>query len=262
MAYRRSIVSMKSETMNATTEPNGATTTSPEQAAQWLQQGKLLAYPTESVWGIGCDAYNQQAVEQILAIKNRPSEKGMIVVTDSIERIRPLLQQLPQSRQQQIIASWSTRASEENAAHTQQAHTWLLPLKTAEFSATTEADHEDTNTQDIGAHKANASKAHDPHQPGNEALVPYWITGKHDSIAVRVIAHPLIAQLCQQMVSSANPYGLVVSTSCNPSGDSPAKSFEQAYAYFGQDIAYLQGETLGYVLPSQISDASSGQVIR
>lgn len=224
--------------MNSTIEPNGAITTSPEQAANWLKQGQLLAYPTESVWGIGCDAYNQAAVEQILAIKNRPSEKGMIVVTDSIERIKPLLQQLSQQRQQQIIASWSQQENDEIGANSRQAHTWLLPLQEDRFK--------------------NQSK------PNNQlqAEVPYWITGKHDSIAIRVIAHPLIVQLCEQMVSSTNPYGLIVSTSCNPSGETPAKSFEQAYAYFGQDIAYLQGETLGYILPSQISDASSGQVIR
>ncbi len=224
--------------MNCNIKPNGATTTSSEQAANWLKQGQLLAYPTESVWGIGCDAYNQDAVEQILAIKNRPREKGMIVVTDSIERIRPLLQQLPQQRQQQIIASWSQQTSDEISANKRQAHTWLLPLKQAQFR--------------------------DQSKPDNQvkAEVPYWITGKHDSIAVRVISHPLIAQLCERMVSSSNPYGLIVSTSCNPSGEAPAKSFEQAYAYFGQDIAYLQGETLGYVLPSQISDALSGQVIR
>ena len=224
--------------MNSTIEPNGAITTSPEQAANWLKQGQLLAYPTESVWGIGCDAYNQAAVEQILAIKNRPSEKGMIVVTDSIERIKPLLQQLPQQRQQQIIASWSQQASDEIDANSRQAHTWLLPLQEDRFK--------------------------NQRKPNNQlqAEVPYWITGKHDSIAIRVIAHPLIAQLCEQMVSSTNPYGLIVSTSCNPSGETPAKSFEQAYAYFGQDIAYLQGETLGSILPSQISDALSGQVIR
>ena len=73
-------------------------TTEIEQAAQWLQQGKLLAYPTESVWGIGCDAYNEEAVNQILTIKNRPAEKGMIVVTDNIDRVRPLIDQLPVQR--------------------------------------------------------------------------------------------------------------------------------------------------------------------
>ncbi len=42
------------------------------QAAKWLKEGQLLAYPTESVWGIGCDAYDEVAVQRILDIKQRP----------------------------------------------------------------------------------------------------------------------------------------------------------------------------------------------
>ena len=67
-----------SQNMNNSTVFN-----SPAEASQWLKQGNLLAYPTESVWGIGCDAYDEQAVKAILAIKNRPINKGMIVATDS-----------------------------------------------------------------------------------------------------------------------------------------------------------------------------------
>ena len=95
-----------------------------------------------------------------------------------------------------------------------------------------------------------------------DPVIPYWITGKHDSIAVRVINHPLIAQLCKKMVSDSNPYGLIVSTSCNPSGQAPAVTFEQAYAYFKEDIGYLQGDTLGYTLPSQIREGLTGDIIR
>ena len=54
------------------------------QAAHWLNQGQLLAYPTESVWGIGCDPFDKSAVQQLLTIKQRPQDKGMIVVTDSV----------------------------------------------------------------------------------------------------------------------------------------------------------------------------------
>jgi len=97
--------------------------------------------------------------------------------------------------------------------------------------------------------------------------IPSWITGAHDSVAVRVIAHPLIQQLCAQVVSVSNPYGFIVSTSCNPSGQPPALSLAQAQGYFinsefAQQVAYLQGDTLGYELPSQIHDALTGQVIR
>ena len=72
---------------NSTPRINLFTTDTVKQAAEWLQAGKLLAYPTESVWGIGCDPFNELAVQQLLAIKQRPIDKGMIVVTDRAVRI-------------------------------------------------------------------------------------------------------------------------------------------------------------------------------
>ena len=73
---------------------------------QFLQAGNLLAYPTEAVWGIGCDPFNETAVKQILAIKQRPIEKGMIVITGDIAHIQPFLQPLPQQVVNTIAASW------------------------------------------------------------------------------------------------------------------------------------------------------------
>ena len=207
------------------------TTNSVIQAASWLKEGRLLAYPTESVWGIGCDPFNQQAVMQLLTIKQRSIEKGMIVVTDSPSRISALLESLTVLERQTVLNSW--QADSINAT-IKQAHTWLLPI-----------------SQNL------------------PIAIPSWITGAHNSIAVRVIDHPLVKQLCAQMVSVSNPYGFIVSTSCNPSGQSPALSLSEAQNYFSndstylnQDIGYLQGETLGYQLPSQIGDALTGQIIR
>lgn len=51
-----------------------------EQCLQVLQQGGLLLYPTDTVWGIGCDATNEEAVKKIYAIKKRQDEKAMIVL--------------------------------------------------------------------------------------------------------------------------------------------------------------------------------------
>ena len=198
------------------------------EAARWLQKGQLLAYPTESVWGIGCDPFNQQAVEQLLAIKQRPLEKGMIVVTDSVSRLKMLLNSLNEDQRQQVLVSW--RNDTDSDVNSKQAHTWLLPLS-----------------------------------ENLPVSIPAWITGAHHSVAVRVIDHPLVQQLCRQVVSVHNPYGFVVSTSCNPSGQPPALTLSQAQAYFSdsnEQVGYLKGETLGYQLPSQISNARTGQVIR
>ena len=200
------------------------------EAAHWLQQGQLLAYPTESVWGIGCDPFNQQAVKQLLAIKQRPLEKGMIVVTDSVSRLTALLSNLNDEQRQLVLDSWCSDSDADYDVDSQQAHTWLLPLS-----------------------------------ENLPVSIPAWITGAHHSVAVRVIDHPLVQQLCRQVVSVHNPYGFVVSTSCNPSGQPPALTLSQAQAYFSdsnEQVGYLKGETLGYQLPSQISDARTGQVIR
>lgn len=201
------------------------------QAAHWLKKGQLLAYPTESVWGIGCDPFSQQAVMQLLTIKQRPIEKGMIVVTDSTSRLTELLECLTAVERQTVLDSWQADSINTTA---RQAHTWVLPI------------------------------------PKNLPItIPSWITGAHDSVAVRVIDHPLVKQLCAQMVSVSNPYGFVVSTSCNPSGQPPALSLNEAKRYFlddhlhlNQSVGYLQGETLGYQLPSQIGDALTGEIIR
>jgi|SRR5580698_1660884 L-threonylcarbamoyladenylate synthase len=45
-----------------------------------LQKGGVILYPTDTIWGIGCDATNEQAVKRIFEIKNRPSEKAMVIL--------------------------------------------------------------------------------------------------------------------------------------------------------------------------------------
>ena len=104
-------------------------TTEPMIASQWLKQGELLAYPTESVWGIGCDAMNEQAVIKILSIKQRHANKGLIVLTDTTERLIPLLVTLTNKQRQQLKKSWQAQHLKDQPPQAQtQASTWLLPL--------------------------------------------------------------------------------------------------------------------------------------
>ena len=52
---------------------------------QILISGGIIAYPTESVFGLGCDPNNKQAINKILAIKKRTLEMGLVLLTPSIE---------------------------------------------------------------------------------------------------------------------------------------------------------------------------------
>ena len=96
-------------------------TTSVAEAAQLLKQGDVLAYPTEAVWGLGCDPFNEQAFLKILQLKQRPIEKGVILLASQLSQVMPLLQHLSPTRQQEIIQSWENRSIFERAT------TWLLP---------------------------------------------------------------------------------------------------------------------------------------
>jgi L-threonylcarbamoyladenylate synthase len=60
-----------------------------------LLQGKILLYPTDTVWGIGCDATNEEAVKRIYAIKQRQESKSMIILLDSTDRLPLYVAKIP-----------------------------------------------------------------------------------------------------------------------------------------------------------------------
>lgn len=57
-----------------------------KKAVEVLKSGGLILYPTDTVWGIGCDATNSEAVEKIYALKKSNNKTSMLVLTDSIDR--------------------------------------------------------------------------------------------------------------------------------------------------------------------------------
>ena len=94
------------------------------QAVSILKQGDVLAYPTEAVWGLGCDPYNQQAFDKILKLKQRPLEKGVILVAASMAQAAPFLQGLSAEQLKKMQNSWQITPQ-------QRATTWLVPLNSA-----------------------------------------------------------------------------------------------------------------------------------
>ncbi|ROR98988.1 translation factor SUA5 [Sinobacterium caligoides] len=68
--------------------------------------GGVIAYPTEAVWGLGCDPENALAVEQLLALKGRSVDKGLIMVAANIEQLAPYLTDISAAQRQSLEASW------------------------------------------------------------------------------------------------------------------------------------------------------------
>jgi L-threonylcarbamoyladenylate synthase len=89
----------------------------PGQAARVLHDGGVIAYPTEAVWGLGCDPFDEAAVLRLLAFKQRPVDKGLILIAGALDQLDGLLDWdvLPTDRREAVYASWPG------------PHTWVVP---------------------------------------------------------------------------------------------------------------------------------------
>ncbi|MCL6414261.1 Sua5/YciO/YrdC/YwlC family protein [Aestuariirhabdus sp. Z084] len=176
-------------------------------ALEALMVGEAIAYPTEGVWGLGCDPWNRDAVAKVLDIKQRPWQKGLILVASSITQLSPLLQSLSQSQLQQLLESWPG------------PNTWVV---------------EDS-----------------------EQWVPWWVKGEHQTVAVRVSAHPVVAALCEAFG------GPLVSTSANRAGQPAMRQIWQVHKAFADELgAIVPGALGGQTGPSRIRELATGRELR
>jgi L-threonylcarbamoyladenylate synthase len=176
-------------------------------ACRVLAQGGLLAYPTEAVYGFGCDPNNRQAVNRLLTLKQRPQRHGLILIAAEFNALRAYVDELDPQRMAAIFASWPG------------PYTWLLPAR---------------------------------------PWVPYWLTGAHSTLAVRVTDHPIAAALCRRW------NGALVSTSANRRHRPPARHAAQVRYHFGaQPDLYIVTGAVGCAAgPSQIRHGCTGDIIR
>lgn len=89
----------------------------PRSALPVLHAGGVIAYPTEAVWGLGCDPSNEAAVMKLLALKQRPVEKGMILIAADAAQLDGWvrLDVLADERRHAVLESWPG------------ANTWIVP---------------------------------------------------------------------------------------------------------------------------------------
>ena len=67
-----------------------------ENALKVLKEGGLILYPTDTIWGIGCDATNEEAVAKVYDLKKRSDTKSMLVLLDSENRLNYYLKEVPE----------------------------------------------------------------------------------------------------------------------------------------------------------------------
>ena len=66
-----------------------------ERTVAFLKAGKTILYPTDTIWGVGCDATSSKACDRVYAVKHRPASKSLIVLVDSIERLQDYVVNVP-----------------------------------------------------------------------------------------------------------------------------------------------------------------------
>jgi L-threonylcarbamoyladenylate synthase len=88
-------------------------------AARCIDAGGILAYPTEAVYGLGCDPRDGDTVHRLLAIKRRSEHKGLILIASSFGQLRPFVESLDDRRMATVLATWPGPV------------TWLLPARAA-----------------------------------------------------------------------------------------------------------------------------------
>ena len=71
-----------------------------------LRHGGVIAYPTESCYGLGCDPFNYRAINRIIRIKGRSKTKGLIVIAGKLEHLNKLIQPLPTSSKTELAHYW------------------------------------------------------------------------------------------------------------------------------------------------------------
>lgn len=172
-----------------------------------LQQQEVIAYPTEAVFGLGCDPDSEEAVMALLALKQRPVEKGLILIAADYAQLEPYIadRELSVLQRERMFASWPGPV------------TYVVPAS--------------------------------PH-------TPRWLTGRFDSLAIRVSDHPDVQALCRGF---GKP---LVSTSANLSGEPPCRNADEVMKQFGPQFPVLHAETGGRLNPSEIRDVISGNLIR
>lgn len=88
-----------------------------DDAVEALRTGAVIAYPTEAVWGLGCDPFSEPAVTHLLAIKQRAPEKGLILIGSDLEQFDGIVDwsQLSNVQRDAVTANWPG------------PYTWLVP---------------------------------------------------------------------------------------------------------------------------------------
>ncbi len=75
-------------------------------AVEYLQAGDVIAYPTEAVYGLGCDPFNESAVRKLLLMKGRHESAGLVLIASEFSQLKPWIADVDQSLIDKAMQTW------------------------------------------------------------------------------------------------------------------------------------------------------------
>jgi len=87
-------------------------------AVKQLRTGHVIAYPTEAVFGLGCDPTNESAVRDLLSLKDRPESAGLVLIASGFSQLQPWVADIGESLKTRAMQAWPGPI------------TWLFPRAT------------------------------------------------------------------------------------------------------------------------------------
>ena len=166
-------------------------------AVEVLKKGGVILYPTDTIWGIGCDATNAEAVKRVYEIKQRDDSKALICLVDSDNRLQRYVRNVPDVAWQ-LIDSLQQAATVSNGS------------ATSRRGSATASD---------GSPSGPLPKPTTLILDGAVNLAPNLIA-EDGSIALRITNEPFSKELCYRFQKA------LVSTSANISGEPAAQNYQ------------------------------------
>ena len=166
-----------------------------EEAVRVLRAGGVIVYPTDTVWGIGCDATNEEAVSRVYALKRRADSKSMLVLLDAPGKLQGYVEEVPEMAWELLECTMED-----------------LPRRTPSLS--------DSIVRSGDRTSMSAQRPLTIIYPGAKNLAKNLIA-EDGSVGIRITQEPFSKALCERL---RRP---IVSTSANISGEPAAKTFRQ-----------------------------------
>ena len=194
-----------------------------------LRKGGVILYPTDTVWGIGCDATNAEAVKRVYDIKQRDDSKAMICLVDSDARLQRYVRQVPDVAWQLID---SLQAATVPAPTASKATVSKATASKATASKATVSDGSPSGSSPSGSSPSGSSPSgSSPSGSSPSGIKPTTIIldgavnlapnliAEDGSIALRITNEPFSKELCYRFQKA------LVSTSANISGEPAAQNY-------------------------------------